>query len=929
YNKPPYGNRYPQLLSILEDEPKAPKGNRIARNICVGGTWDSIEDIARPYLELENNMLDIDPKFVDAEHLDFRLQDDSPAYENGFAPIPSDRIGPFKGARNVNSAVAAACAALPALPELSTAMRFNAWMGIGRATRAERDFAGAREACQSALQLPELGQAERVAAQFELGHTSAEAGRWREARKAYEGIASDEQMPIATRAMAWLCVVKNCTGMLQYDRALEACSRVLALPNLPAHLQWETESRMAEILRLEQGLPARDPIASRVRIPARPEPAQQLYVAPAGADTNAGTAESPFATAQRAAQAIAELKAKGPLPAGGVTVNMREGAYAMTQGVTLGAEVSGAEGAPVVFRSFPGEHAVLSGGIAVSGFAVVDDPAVLQRLPEDARGKVWQSNLKAQGITEYGTRMPRGFAMAASPVIELFFDDKPLTPARWPNDGFVRTGEVTDPGDLAAGRGAVFAYAGDRPARWTQAKDIWLYGYWFHDWADNAIGVASIDVQARQVHTNHTSTYGMRAGQEFYAFNLLEEIDGPGEWYLDRETGILYVYPPSDPAKARVVLSMLNEPMLQVEETSHVVFENLTFELGRGDAIHITGGERCLVAGCTVRQFANAAVVITGGTNHGVLSSDLYTLGRGGVVVSGGDRKTLTPGGHFVENCDVHDFSRVDRTYTPAVYMHGVGNRIAHNKFHDTPCHAMRIEGNDHTIEFNDVFDVVRESDDQGAIDMFYNVGYRGNTIRYNHFHDVGNGRGPCGQAGVRLDDAISGTVIFGNIFERCSEGLFGGVQIHGGKDNWIDSNLFIGCRFGISFSSWGEERWLKFLESDAVKNLLFQDVDITQPPYATRYPELAQLRERIDVNRVWRNVTIDCGPFLTRDRGLQETIANRAMTGDPGFCDWEGGDLRLRSDSGLARSGSFAPIPFEEIGLYPDPYRPKLEATH
>ncbi|MBX7258647.1 MAG: right-handed parallel beta-helix repeat-containing protein [Candidatus Hydrogenedentes bacterium] len=922
YTKPPYSRRYPQLPSIIDDEPKAPKGNRIARNICVGGKWEEIEEIARPYLDMEGNMVDIDPKFVDAERLDFRLQDDSPAYENGFAPIPMDRIGPFNGSRAKDTAVTQARAALPAIPELGAEGCFSAWMGIGRSARAEGHYADARKAYRSALDVEGLGANLTTNARFELAGACLEAGNWREARKAYETIATDSQLPVPTRALAWLSVAKDCVANGQYERAQEACARVLSLPSLPPHLQWEAESRVSEIVRLEQGLPARDPEASRVRIPARPEPGLQLYVSPAGADANAGTADAPFATPQRAAQAIAELKAKGPLPAGGVTVNFREGVYSITQSTILGAEVSGAENAPVVFRSHPNERAVLCGGAAVSGFAVVNDAAVLARLPEEARGKVWAADLKAQGITDYGVRAPRGFAEPSTPLIELYFNDTPLTPARWPNEGFVRTGEVADAGDKAAGRGAVFAYSGDRPSRWTQAKDIWLYGYWFYDWADNAIGVASIDVQNRQIHTQSASNYGVKAGQEYYAFNLLEEIDRPGEWYLDRDAGVLYVYPPSDPAQARVFLSMLNEPMVQVNGASHVVLENLTLELGRGDAIHVSGGDHCLLAGCTVRRFANAAVVIDGGANHGVLSCDLHTLGRGGVVVSGGDRKTLSPGGHFIENCDVHDFSRIDRTYTPAVYMHGVGNRIVHNKFHDTPCHAMRIEGNDHVIEFNDVFDVVRESDDQGAIDMFYNFGYRGNVIRYNHFHDIGNGRGPCGQAGVRLDDAISGTVIYGNIFERCSEGLFGGVQIHGGKDNWVDNNLFIECRFGVSLSGWGEKRWNEFLDSEGVKKLLYQDVDITQPPYATRYPELARLREGVDVNRIWRNVLVDCGRLLERDRGIQETIGNQILNEDPGFFDREDGDLRLRRDSRLPSAGAFVPIPVEEIGLYGDAYR-------
>ena len=70
----------------------------------------------------------------------------------------------------------------------------------------------------------------------------------------------------------------------------------------------------------------------------------------------------------------------------------------------------------------------------------------------------------------------------------------------------------------------------------------------------------------------------------------------------------------------------------------------------------------------------------------------------------------------------------------------------------------MRLEGNDHIVEYNEVYEVVRETDDQGGIDLFYNVTYRGNILRYNYWHDIGSGRA-CGQAGIRLDDAISGTL--------------------------------------------------------------------------------------------------------------------------------------------------------------------------
>ena len=143
----------------------------------------------------------------------------------------------------------------------------------------------------------------------------------------------------------------------------------------------------------------------------------------------------------------------------------------------------------------------------------------------------------------------------------------------------------------------------------------------------------------------------------------------------------------------------------------------------------------------------------------------------------------------------------------------------------------MRIEGNDHLVEFNQVDHVVQESDDQGGIDMWGNPSYRGVVIRFNRWQDIGGGEIPCGQAGIRFDDAISGILVYGNLFERTSNGHFGGVQIHGGQNNIIDNNVFVGCRYGISFSSWGQKRWEEYLQRSHIQNLLYTDVNIRLPP--------------------------------------------------------------------------------------------------
>ena len=116
------------------------------------------------------------------------------------------------------------------------------------------------------------------------------------------------------------------------------------------------------------------------------------------------------------------------------------------------------------------------------------------------------------------------------------------------------------------------------------------------------------------------SQYGYRKDQRYYAANVLRELDRPGEWYLDRRSGMLYWLPPEgiEWSKAETVLSVLDQPFVTMSEVEHVTLLGLTLQEGRGDGIHIRGGADCLVAGCTIRQCGGDAIVVEGGQRHGV-----------------------------------------------------------------------------------------------------------------------------------------------------------------------------------------------------------------------------------------------------------------------------------------------------------------------
>ena len=381
----------------------------------------------------------------------------------------------------------------------------------------------------------------------------------------------------------------------------------------------------------------------------------------------------------------------------------------------------------------------------------------------------------------------RGFARPHVAGLELFFGDRPMTLARWPNRGWAHVGAATP-----AKATDEFAFAGDRPARWAKSPDAWVYGYWTYDWADSYEHVASIDMATHTIHTDPpTPPYGYKAGQRWRVVNVLEELDEPGEWYLDRSTGILYFWPPADIHSAETVVSIMDTPLLATQGASYLQFRDLRFEVTRGDGIVITGGTHDIVSHCVIANIGNRAVSIVGGSNNGVEDSEIRDTGDGGILLEGGDRKTLTPGGHFAVRNHIHDFSRWARTYSPAIQLRGVGNRVVGNTIDHAPHNAILVAGNDHLIEGNDIHSVAMETGDVGAYYLGRDWTERGNTVRGNFFHNLGTGDVNA----VYLDDCASGSIITDNVIR----GAHRGVMIGGGRDNLIAGNKFLDCDIGRS----------------------------------------------------------------------------------------------------------------------------------
>jgi hypothetical protein len=624
------------------------------------------------------------------------------------------------------------------------------------------------------------------------------------------------------------------------------------------------------------------------------------------------------------------------LPAGGVTVNLRGGTYMMEKGFELTADDSGTADCPIVVRGFRDEPVRLVGGrrVPADAFERVSGSPYGERVPEGVRSHVWCADLKKLGITDYG-EFPVKFRGATSSM-ELFFNAQPMQLARWPNDGWVTIKSVIDRGGPAAAEdgkatNGTFEYAEDRPARWDVAKGVWLHGYWCHDWYDEVIRVGSIDTQKKQITLAAPHGYGIgpshswnKAPRRYYALNVLEELDAPGEWYVDRDQGILYFWPPQPLETAEVMVSVLDDPLISLKDTSHVTVRNMTFDCTRGPAVSMSGGSDNVIAACTIRNTGRHGVSVSGMRN-GVVGCDITRTGTGGIVINGGDRKTLEAAENYAENNLIHHFARRQRTYAAGVHLNGVGNRVSHNVIHSCPHAGILYGGNENLIEYNEIFLTCQETGDVGALYTGRDWGTQGNVIQYNFIHHTGGVRG--WSMGVYLDDCDSGDTIRGNAFYRVTRAAF----IGGGRDNKVINNLFVDCSPAVHVDDRGKSRIKWDMAPGDSWNLpaKLQKYDYRNPPWSERYPHLVNILEDHPElplhNTIARNVAVG-GKWLNARGNIQELLDmhdNYITDEDPGFVNPEALNFRLRKRSPVwEKVPGFEPLPWDRIGLYRSPLR-------
>ncbi len=560
----------------------------------------------------------------------------------------------------------------------------------------------------------------------------------------------------------------------------------------------------------------------------RTVPAGDFYVSTKGSDSNSGTKEAPFLTIEKAVETVKKTDKSGKK---GITVCIEAGEYRVSS-LTFSKEDSGTAECPVTYYGYGGE-VVLNGGVTLFSehFSPAEEyPEISRRLTPEARENVTVVDLtkapysltdkdwgKIYAIGSYHTADSYDGDYTGPLYCELFINDERQTLARYPDNDFLYTDEVVKTGLGKESDGAttevkdwdkirnpesdVYRVSDELAAKissWQSLDDVWMFGFWKYDWADASSPVGSFNKETKELTPQFVSLYGTKEDAPYYFFNVLEELTAEGEWYLDRENGLLCLWAPKD-SDAKIDLSLSLEPVIN-SEADYLTFDGITIKGTRNDGVVITGNNNA-VQNCLIKNIAGNALIMTG-SNNLAFNNEITRTGKGGIIISGGDTQTLTPGNSKADNNYIHHWSEIYQTYQPAVTLEGVGNICSHNEMHDSPHEAIAYKGNNHIIEYNKIHDVCLLSDDAGAIYSGRSWVWYGNVVRYNCIYNLGSeGHSPNG---IYLDDALSGQQVYGNLLVNIPRY---GILIGGGRDNVVNNNIIINAgRYPVYFDERARE---------------------------------------------------------------------------------------------------------------------------
>ncbi|OUL29122.1 hypothetical protein BV378_06560 [Nostoc sp. RF31YmG] len=539
-----------------------------------------------------------------------------------------------------------------------------------------------------------------------------------------------------------------------------------------------------------------------------------FYVAPNGNDAwtgkqanrNSTQNDGPFATLERARNAIRELKRRqdGVLKQP-VTVFIRGGTYFLAQPLVFNSEDSGTHKCPVTYTAYQNEKPIISGGQRLQGWQEVV-----------INGKrLWMLEIPQVRQGQWFFR-------------QLWMGNQRRTRARYPKKGYLPVAEVPDatPNTPWTQGQSRFKYRPGDLKNWSTINNAEIVV--MTRWVESRLPVVRLDEKQRLVSFVQPSIQRMEpdnsqshTGAIYYLENAFEVLDNPGEWYLDKKSGNLYYMP--------LVGEVLNKVEAIVPRISSLVtlqgnlensqfieylsFENLTFAHsewyyannsivafgqaaeGVPGSIYAQGVRYCTWQNCQITKVSNYGIEFANGcANNSLIRCQIYDLGAGGVKVTQGASSIQ------VINSHIHNGGKIFHSAVGILVMNAGNNLISRNHIHDFYYTGISVgwtwgyqasPTKNNVIEFNHIHHIGRLSNgdgpllnDKGAI---YTLGVQpGTVIRGNLIHDID--AYSYGAWGIYLDEGSSQILVENNLIYRTRDG---GFHLHYGKDNLIRNNIF------------------------------------------------------------------------------------------------------------------------------------------
>lgn len=697
---------------------------------------------------------------------------------------------------------------------------------------------------------------------------------------------------------------------------------------------------------------------------------QKIFVSTVGDDSGDGSEEEPLRTLEKAIDVANEMREDSDKL---IEILLREGTYSVTN--TIKIINSQKDDSLLKISAYQGEKVTINAGVDIplSAMNIADSNFTNAIIDKPNAGSVLQYNLKDAQIEDLGEISLRGHLISdeKEAQAELSLNGEVQKLAGWPNGEYTGLIKPTDSNEYGKrtksgiANGCSFQVNYDRPSQWSKPEQAWLSGTIGPNYEFDYYPVSRFDSEEKRVYLSRGALEKYYT-EPYYRFeNVPEELDEPGEYYIDRQSGMLYFYPPEDAPKDSVLTITMSTPtldvsgkapnsMFRIENSKNIVFENLIFKGGRGSAITGKNNSNIQFINCEINSFGENGIRFDASTDIKISDCKIHDVGQDGILfVSCGNYKTLSPSNIVVSNNDIYNFARLERSYKTGIDFgyRCVGATAANNHIHNGPHAGMIFYGVNNDIYGNEFDNLVTEFSDMDAL-YCNNSNYpweRGNKIHNNYFHDIGkssmNGRHQINVRAIRTDNRGCGLNIYENLFYNIGDGGNGngnngiGAITAEGTRNRIFNNLFVDCNEAY-FNT------LQYKEIETADDgTLYPDTIINSsgvevantingakvadlkkqmenylPVYGKQFPELYNYfyehPNMSKTNEFKNNMIINIAIPLSNFNGTQNeegfrgsqmltaASGNYVSTSDPGFVSYDNGNLELSSSATLLVEG-------------------------